>query len=387
MKIGIATPFNVMNYGTKLQAYAIQTVIQRIAGEENVEIINYHHSSDKRFFVILKKIFSLKLIKARIAYKKKKLELVSNVGKYSVDCRKKAIESIDILYNMSPKVEGYRSLCKMSEKYDAVVCGSDQIWIPQNLKTHYYTLEFFSGEHKIAYAASFGVDKIMRKDSWEYKRFLEKLIFIGVRENSGKRIVDSIMHKDIAKVVCDPTFLLSKEDWSTFVENRANAKICVEKYILCYFLGENSEHRKYVKRIAETTGYRIKAFVHFKGWVEADKDFADDELYSVTPEDFISLVAKAEIVCTDSMHATIFSLIFHTNFFTFQRFSNSDIDSRNTRIESLLSLTGHEDRLVSELRSIPEKIAIDNWDKTDLEIKKLQNNSLRLLREAIISCD
>ena len=39
IRIGIATPFRVANYGTKLQAYAISEYL-RIAGGGEAEIIN-----------------------------------------------------------------------------------------------------------------------------------------------------------------------------------------------------------------------------------------------------------------------------------------------------------------------------------------------------------
>ena len=64
-KIGIATPFKVANYGTKLQAYAISEYL-RIVTKGEVEIINFSPSNDHRVQVIFRKIFSIKRNMARI---------------------------------------------------------------------------------------------------------------------------------------------------------------------------------------------------------------------------------------------------------------------------------------------------------------------------------
>ena len=44
--------------------------------------------------------------------------------------------------NLSKQYVGWSNLRKSSEDYDAFLCGSDQLWLPQNLGSHFYTLEF-----------------------------------------------------------------------------------------------------------------------------------------------------------------------------------------------------------------------------------------------------
>lgn len=73
-------------------------------------------------------------------------------------------------------------------------------------------------------------------------------------------------------------------------------------YILCYFLGNNPPHREFAKRLKEVTGCKIIALTHLDEFVksdEADVDFADENLYAVSPQDFIALIANADYVCTD----------------------------------------------------------------------------------------
>ena len=49
--IGICTPYKINNYGTKLQAYAVQNKISEL-GYDN-EIINFDRKSDFRFNKLL----------------------------------------------------------------------------------------------------------------------------------------------------------------------------------------------------------------------------------------------------------------------------------------------------------------------------------------------
>ena len=59
----------------------------------------------------------------------------------------------------------------------------------------------------------------------------------------------------------------------------------------------------------------------------------------------MSAVDDAEMVVTNSFHATAFSIIFHKQFFT--RIS-SGADSRNDRMLSLLKQLGLEDRIFTD---------------------------------------
>lgn len=84
---------------------------------------------------------------------------------------------------------------------------------------------------------------------------------------------------------------------------------------------------------------------HIDEFIACDESFGDEAPYNIDPLDFVQLIANAEFVCTDSFHCTVFSTIFHKQFVTFYRFLNTNSDSRNSRIDSILNLLGLEDRL------------------------------------------
>ena len=82
---------------------------------------------------------------------------------------------------------------------------------------------------------------------------MNRINYLSTREESGKKIIKDLTGRD-AKVVCDPTLLFNKEEWMDIQEKEAIIK---EKYILCYFLGNSIEYRKFAERLKEKTSCKI----------------------------------------------------------------------------------------------------------------------------------
>lgn len=99
--------------------------------------------------------------------------------------------------------------------------------------------------------------------------------------------------------------MLERNYWDRLLKE---ATVCIPKqpYCFCYFLGNNKKHRESVKHLSQHKDYKIVNLQHFSGFCEADVDFADENLYAVSPQDFIALIANADYVCTDSFHCTAF---------------------------------------------------------------------------------
>lgn len=362
-RIGIATPFRVANYGTKLQAYAISEYL-RIASGGEVEIINFSPSDDHRIHILLRKIFSLKRNKARFHKLLSKRDMNKTVDGKKQEERIRSINTFDSILPLSKKISSWAELEKASAKYDCVVCGSDQIWLPDNIKDHYYTLEFCDCKTKRgSYSASLGVEVLSEKQKRAYQIFLKKLDFISVREDIGRDLLKSFFNEKEITWVCDPTFLLSQQQWQKveqrpeFLDNVSN------EYVFCYFLGTNDDHRRIVYDYARKNGLSIFSVANFKGFCEEDTTLTDVQLYDLTVNEFLYLIHNAHMVCTDSMHATIFSVIFETNFVTFERFQKGDQDSRNSRIYSLLQVMGLENRLYTEGAILEEQIEFEKVAK------------------------
>lgn len=380
-KIGIATPYKVANYGTKLQAYAIATYIKSISDEE-VEIINYTPSSDRRIGTIIRKSISIKRNIARINKILAKKNVANIINPKLLEARRNAINSFDIRLPLGQSINGYSELKKYSKQFDCIICGSDQIWLPDNIMDQYYTLDFCDANvRKGSYAASLGVESINKKQQLSYIRFLKKLDFISLREDSGKKIINAFLPEKKIEWVCDPTFLLPKEHWRQ-VETRPEILDSISsKYVFCYFLGTDAEQRKIVSEYAKKNNLLVLSVANFKGYCEEDTLLTDIQLYDLTVNQFLYLIDNAQMVCTDSMHATVFSIIFENNFVTFERFKRDDKNSRNSRIYSLLKAVGLENRLISDTNMPVDDI---KYDEINLQKEDYIRKSQKFIREEIV---
>ena len=231
---------------------------------------------------------------------------------------------------------------------------------------------------KVSYASSFGVREIPDFQKSETKRYLDRLSMIGVREESGKAIVDSLS-KNSATVVADPTMLLSADEWNAFIGD-SSIKIDVP-YIFCYYLGTNVDAREAVMEWKRKTGLKIVAIKHGDEYFKYDELFGDISLNDVDPKDFLKLIKNAEYVCTDSFHCSVFSILFHKKFMSFYRFRNQSKISRNTRIDNLLSLFNLQERLYKDdILQIEKDI---NYAEVDNCISDYRVSSLNFLKKEL----
>ena len=186
--------------------------------------------------------------------------------------------------------------------------------------------------NKISFATSFGFSNIPDKYENLYKNFLNKIECLSTREKQGVEIIKNVTGRD-AKLVCDPTLLFNKDEWMEIQEEN---RIVKDKYIFCYFLGKSIEHRKFVERLKEKTGYKIVSINHCDEYVKYSDKFADEIPYDVGPGEFLNLIRNSEFVCTDSFHGTVFALINNVDFFVFRRFQKNEKASTNSRIHTIL---------------------------------------------------
>lgn len=381
--IGLTTPLSVPNYGTKLQAYAMQELIESLGFP--VELINYHSQFDFRPRVVAKKVFSWQKTQQRIEQRLTLQKYKRTPGLFEkVLTRWAAMDSFEKLLRKSIPIRGFSALHEHASQYAAVVCGSDQIWLPVHLNAEFYTLEFApENVRRISFAPSFGISSIPPSLRSRYSKFLSRLHHISVREESGRQIIRELTGKDVP-VVLDPTLALDPERWvnlaATSTAKRPNG------YIFCYFLGSNPDHRQAATKLGQDLKLQVVGLPHLEEFVPADSSFADINLFDVTPADFVHLIQNADLVCTDSFHGTAFSIIFKKNFVTFERFRSSSPLSTNSRIHSLLDKLNLRDRLATDVASAT-LIASNSIDhnRTQLILESLRNSSRQFLGNALSS--
>ena len=242
---------------------------------------------------------------------------------------------------LSPVYYGYEQLKEQSKKYTAVMVGSDQLWSPSGITSNFYNLMFADDNTvKISYATSFGVSQISPKYHKIYNTFLNRLNFISVRENSGKKIVEELSSNK-AEVVCDPVILLDAEQWLKEIPNK---RLYDEPYIFAYFLGKSAEYRDAVTKFAKQKGLKIVTEPHMDSYNKADENFGDYTPFDIGPAEFVNLIRNAEYVFTDSFHGSVFSMLYQKQFLVFNRYSDNSSSSKNSRIDSFCKNYGLSDR-------------------------------------------
>ena len=214
---------------------------------------------------------------------------------------------------------------------DVYFAGSDQIWncfFPNGKDPAFY-LDFApAGSVRASYAASFAMDDIPEEWKPDVKRRLSGLDHISVRESSGAAIVERLGIPGAVQVM-DPVFLLDSEAWASIEKPVPNT----EPYVLLYDFDRNPEMVRFTRRMAEENGWKLYSVLSCK---ECDRCFEQDG-----PLTFLNLVHHAQVVVSNSFHATAFSLIFRKQFVVFNRQEHI-----NTRMRDLLYGLGLRDCLM-----------------------------------------
>ena len=384
MKIGCVIAYRKghTNYGTSLVGYALIKKLQMMGYE--VEVINYV----KRLSFLEKVEWMVNAWRCGMGRDilgrvKGAEDLKRNAGyAANIKVRTEAVEAYKErkFIPLFKDYVGYDALHEGSKNYDAVVVGSDQVWTPLSLPTRFFNLLFVDDKvRKVAYASSFGVSSIPGFQHKATGAFLDRFHAIGVREQSGKKIVDTLSHQT-ATVVADPTLLLDANEWS---EEIKDSKINMnEPYIFCYFLGTNMEAREAANELKAKTGLKIVTLRHMDEYVPEDESFGDYAPYDVDPNGFLAYIKNAEYVLTDSFHCSAFSIQFHKRFMTFYRFAQGSATGRNSRIDSLFNVLGvNKDHIYNG--DVMKVEAPLDWESIDEKLRRLREESVEFLKKSL----
>ena len=384
-KIGVCACYNSKNYGSMLQTLATEKQLEKLGF--SYEIIRYSRKLTPA--LLFRSIDRIpEILKKKLEKKKQAIELTRYPKvKYGIKIRNQCFDSFmtSTFTALSPIYDTFRELQNAAKKYDAVLVGSDQLWRPEGFSTGFYTLEFVPDDViKISYATSFGVSQIPKNKLKIAKKFLERINHISVRELRASKMVEEITGRKVPTVV-DPTLLFNEDEWKVMIPEKKVIDTG-KKYIFCYLLGANPAHRSAVKKFSAETGCIIVTTPHLDEFVEADDTFGDISMYQVGPAEFVNLIRNASYVCTDSFHGSVFSILHHKSFVTFNRFADGCRNSRNSRIDSLLHQTGLESRHCTDLTAL-SRIMDEKIDYIEVEKKltRMREDSQQYLKNALDS--
>lgn len=325
-KIGILTFLHNENYGSTLQAWALQRVL-RDAGRDAVHL-DYRPDTREKTRNLLASGNSPALLldglQKRLVRRQQSSAGQKGAALNAFYARQMALSA------PCPNLE---ALAREAEGFDALVCGSDQIWSPVWLNPAYFLTFAKPGQKRIAYACSLGVSAM---PSGRKQRMIAELVrpfdAVSVRESEGQRILQTLLPDKAVDVLPDPVFLPGRASWLAL----AQQPDIVKPYVLCYFIGENPAYWQHARETADRLGAELRVIP-----VTAESfRYGEHPDSAVTPEQWVGWLAGAACVCTDSFHGAAFSAILGVPCAIERRYRDGDKASKNSRIDQLLREVG-----------------------------------------------
>lgn len=313
-RIGVMTFLHNDNYGSTLQAWALQKTLAAMG--HAAEHIDYRPSKAEKIRNLLLSGNSPKLILEGM--RKRRASGSRPTGFQEFQARQ---------MKLSPACPDHAALKKQAEQYDLLIAGSDQVWSPVWLNPAYFL--DFTDKPKLSYACSLGVKEMpARRKQRRMAALMKPFRAISVREDAGADIVEKLLGRRPA-VTPDPVMLAEKAQWRAVSRNPAAG----EKYILCYFIGDRAD---YWQRVAEAAK-RVQLPVKVIPMTEAAWQ-SGYETVQCAPEEWLGLIDGAQYLITDSFHGATFAAILNRPFEVLRRYREEDPENKNSRVEQMLSL-------------------------------------------------
>lgn len=328
MKIGIITINDEKkpNYGNKLQNYAAEQIYNRLGCEyKTLATVSFEKNYVTYLKMLVNRLSGYRLSASQPIWKRRIVFQKFN--------KKYLHVSFDLLKARFD-----------TDNYDYYSVGSDQVWNPTWYKwscegiEKKYLLAFAKPEQKICLSPSFGISALPEEWKNYFAEQLKTFPNLSVREEVGAKIIRELTGKD-AEVLIDPTLMLTKEDWIKIAE-RPKYEVS-QKYVLTYFLGEVSdETNAYINDVAKNHNLKI---------IRLEQLRTNEYWYATGPSEFVWLIAHCSLMCTDSFHGSVFSVLMNVPFLAFER---KDAEAAMTsRMDTLLSVLQLEHRKFSKQKA------------------------------------
>ena len=249
---------------------------------------------------------------------------------------------------------------------DYYVVGSDQVWndnITTSLKKSYF-LDFVDETPRISLSSSFGKDTF--EWSQDYQKFvsdaLRRFKAVSVREASGVALCRDYLNVTAIQLL-DPTLL-----WGQFNDiDKVNKG---KKQIFPFIFKKSEEVGAITKKISSTLGLPIFSYSYYA------------RLFGRSPQAWLDNMKNSDFIITDSFHGLAFSLMFH------KRFVVLCADKQMfTRLQSLLELFNLEERYVSSLTDLNNRIHIlkkeIDYSRVDSILNEKRGEAISFLRRVL----
>lgn len=321
MRIGIFTFHDEYNYGSALQAYALQEYLVSIGCD--VVVLHHHLSAtDAR----IRGIFATKSLRGWIRF------LVLGVCGGGQFARQLRLMRSSRFVNKFLRLTKYRfhswGEAPKDLGVDVLIVGSDQLWSCQWESPAKYLLEGAPSIPAIAYAVSIGVSVIPVSFHKLYQEGFSRFRRISVRESQAMDLMRECGYQGNVVQTVDPTLLAGTSIWRRLLGEKHKEE---KKYLFCYLMGEDIEsalpslasfafHNNCAVKILVECFYWNNSPLRIVKFVKSIMHSLKLRSYcyrnniqillSAAQKDFIHCIYGADKVVTDSYHALMFSIIF-----------------------------------------------------------------------------
>lgn len=389
--VGIITVHHYGNYGSALQAYASQKVFEKLGYD--TYIIDYrspnvcyatdrymdYNSMDDSYWRKLEKRkrgFVKRAVKAVLSRPHIAQFLYHKLGvTKGVDLNQFWLKNL----KMTRRYNSLRELFSEPPHFDIYVVGGDQLW---NTYITYNNPAYFlafadKGAKKISFSTSIGIPHIPDEALPSFKKGMNNLSSILVREDEGVAYLRSMGYK--AERVLDPTLMLTKEEWNQRLDK--HYKPAYEKYILAYFLDPTDWTAELLETVRKQTGLSVIVI----GNKQEGNPKTTGYTYTgnIKTDVFLSLFSNAEIVVTNSFHGIAFTLIFEKLLVATYRGEDSDV-SMNSRHRNIVNMFELSSCLYDRTHFSTERINYKmNYDRIRFLMNEYKRQTIDLLKNAL----
>ncbi len=319
-KIGIITMHRINNYGSVLQAFALQYIIEKMGFD--VQLIDYNYPNIFQYtrgVALPKNDWKAKVIKS--------MSWLHPYNRYDY----KFQDFRNRYFKLSPYYKDFDVIHQKAISYDLYITGSDQVWNPKFTKGDTTFLLDFAEKNanKISYASSFSCTQLGKEYEATYSELLAQYQAISVREWGGVELVKRLTGQQ-AVITVDPTLLLDDNAWKTVVSKRCRYS---KNYILLYVLSYSFNPVPYIYDLALYLSRKLNLQIVVLGKHPYLSKYKNVEsILDAGPLEFLQLIENAVCVVTSSFHGTAFSVNYKKPVYAVVNDKNDD-----DRVSSFLS--------------------------------------------------
>lgn len=293
-KIGILTFHASHNFGSMLQAYALQHTLKSLGYQS--EIINFRSNFQRKYrsgdWYVPNK--NLKSILQKLLLFPWRRDLTNKYNKFEAFL-KQELQCSEQYYTEQEVLK--KALC-----YDVYIAGGDQIWNPKAGDFSWIYFCPFAAKKKISYSSSIGDKPSFTEDEKAIaKRYLDDFSAISVREESAAHLLETFTQKPA--VMLDPTLLLTAQEW---VKHISAKPLVGGDYLFIY-----APYRQYalLRSIPSNNSLPLVISTPFAWSALYNPRFI--KRFNTGPWDFLNLIYHSKGVVSGSFHAAVFAKLFN----------------------------------------------------------------------------